>query len=1331
MSAFPDPSLGGPGQLSVVVQPFPSCTSLDQQKEEEKTEIMKLEQLSKGKIQAPKQEVMLSSYRHHSLHLDLSTRVLPQLISSSLPSTPSHSLGPERPLSHYSCSLTSIPVLESHFDHQSSNGLTPYHQHQDNAEGWSYRPFSQSSSVQSDCTGQKWKEGCKPLLSSGHSSPAYPDTTSLYSGRTTSSKSLHQVKRTSSSSSHSYTGRISLRKSKRPPPLPLRSDSLRRRPGCSKSSLTSSSTRQEPNTSPHDICLDPWVPRGNAKIHQSGMTCTTNVAFESSDLEATPTDEVEMLTFIHTSTSNSSDLPHLASPSSGYSSDSNTPLTGTPLSSPLTPPFSITPSPGVFSHQPPSPLTSPNISNPPVSLPFTLLHRKNSWTEGKQKPPVPERKSSLVSSHSSTTSLSSSMSPEYSCKGTLLLLPSAPASPPIPERSSSEKALIPCTYNQAPPDPIDPFLVSSSFIELSVASTSTTFSHLFTSLSPTQPSCPPTISPSVKLSLAPPAPPSPLPSPWQLASATYDQLNGAQSLPPFSLPRTTSSPPSSAKLSEMSFQPSPFLSYSSKPVPPISGPSVAPLVTYSTTLQELVAPHQTIPPISLSCMPEASSLSSAGPLLPPLPLPPPLPPLFLPMACSPSSAKVSVSPPPPPPLPRPCLPISTTLSFSATPFPPPLSPSPLFLHMSPLSSAKLSGDLSPQHLSLTPLPSSPQTSPSAPSSNISTPCPFPPLCPTTALSHCSTKLSELSLHPSLRLSLTAPPLPPPPPLPFSFRPSPPPYSYAVRQSPRNSIVLEQVISGEKMKGLLATNCVSRDINPNDLSNIDVKIGQVNVGPLVSDQFQTKHKADEKNPCSANRNTSITILVSKENLIISDPDCPRVKMSSDKEHFDEPCLQEEQEIKLSAEEPQNPELFCLAMSLDCIISASNQNNLQGKEKEIKNLSERNHSVASLKEYPKETTSHPVNPRFPQKPVLPKKPDLCILGLSSSPKAKPEPREKKPTDVATISCSGLQASYLDSTKQTSVHLTDSTYGSLVGSIKLEKSPVLHKKPNLNLQKELFRPKNILEDSESIFETTTGKIIGTNSTLEDCFISEALSTRSSSWNINAISRPWKSMENLSTLVNSGTHDSDTQITVTGPSRTWNTQETSLLNCDPNTMTETMCTEPLENSSILGNLKAPGSSTQTNCGSLIKDEEENKKMEKRQTPMMIPMNSSEKKKARKKRKMRVKRQLLMMSSTFEAFPSSLSPCSSSGEERDVTKNGTDQTEDVAVTFTPQMSDSEVSCTDQTQSCLSSALSTDRLSEDLSVPDLLIHEEEPEEEEREVGWNPDGKKQLCSLSLW
>lgn len=107
------------------------------------------------------------------------------------------------------------------------------------------------------------------------------------------------------------------------------------------------------------------------------------------------------------------------------------------------------------------------------------------------------------------------------------------------------------------------------------------------------------------------------------------------------------------------------------------------------------------------------------------------------------------------------------------------------------------------------------------------------------------------------------------------------------------------------------------------------------------------------------------------------------------------------------------------------------------------------------------------------------------------------------------------------------------------------------------------------------------------------------------------------------------------------------------------------------------------------------------------------------------------MMSSTFEAFPSSLSPCSSSGEERDVTKNGTDQTEDVAVTFTPQMSDSEVSCTDQTQSCLSSALSTDRLSEDLSVPDLLIHEEEPEEEEREVGWNPDGKKQLCSLSLW
>ncbi|XP_026157431.1 mucin-17-like isoform X2 [Mastacembelus armatus] len=575
---------------------------------------------------------------HPLLPFDPTARVIPQSpfpssssfssssVTSSLPSTPSRILQSEcsyssdKPLiedaQHHRFTITDS---ESQFTHQALDDQ-PAAQHDTqcsndggsyNWERCGYQPLSVISSGQ---TRTKWNsitqetrclsgEGCScdPLLSSGHSSPTCTDRNSMCAEKITTSHLLKREKTNSSPSTccRTVTRSISLCKSKRPPPPPLRSVSLSCRPSCSKPSCSSSSSRleyspclelttQRTHTSYPQTFQDPWVPRKNTKTPQSGLNfgrvttfeslspdCLVANATESSPSEylhlnpghfhgdvfppGSPGSEKEGLTFSlspQPTAPSMAGLPCLASPSSGYSSQSNTPAPGTPLSSPITPCSPVTASPKVFS----LPLTSPSSSSHSNSLPaspsISSLPRTRSWKrrgkeERRPKPPVPERKSSLFSSTSSLSCTSS----KYP------LLPSPPSPPPLPKCSFPTVYYSP-VCESAPPE-------SPSTTKLSVAP-------------PCQPS---------SISLPPPPPPLP-------------------PLPPFSLPL-------------------PFLlSPSSRPSPPpysyaIRQPCHHTLEDAKSSIS--FPPLTSLPPPPSTVLPPISGLSDLPPAELPPPPPPPLP----------------------------------------------------------------------------------------------------------------------------------------------------------------------------------------------------------------------------------------------------------------------------------------------------------------------------------------------------------------------------------------------------------------------------------------------------------------------------------------------------------------------------------------------------------------------------------------------------------------------------------------------------------------------------------------------------------------------------------
>ncbi|XP_031643451.1 sialidase-like [Oncorhynchus kisutch] len=343
---------------------------------------------------------------------------------------------------------------------------------------------------QSILLGEDWSY--EPLLPSSRSSPLHPFTSISSSCQTDyscseshghdhatgSNRSPHGNRdhRGLHGNSRNLSGSISLRKSKRPPAPPTRSTSLRFKPGrgktlcynynnhtagpgevVTKGSLTSSPAPLSPPLSP-GVFEDPWVPRcssvgsgGRAggetdsqinhvpPFHSFHEQPGQDQNYPSSPCHQQPYPSVprsasaggvsllvgpKMAASSPKMSATAGRLQRLASStSSGYSSECNTPT----LSSPLTSPSPLTPS---------SPQThsSPLISSSSLHLTSSssLPRTRSSPGGGGPRPPIPERKSSLLSSPFSSFSSTSSLSSYTSSDSRY---PSLPPPPPLPGSS--------------------------------------------------------------------------------------------------------------------------------------------------------------------------------------------------------------------------------------------------------------------------------------------------------------------------------------------------------------------------------------------------------------------------------------------------------------------------------------------------------------------------------------------------------------------------------------------------------------------------------------------------------------------------------------------------------------------------------------------------------------------------------------------------------------------------------------------------------------------------------------------------------------------------------
>ncbi|KAK9518762.1 hypothetical protein VZT92_022753, partial [Zoarces viviparus] len=1372
------------------------------------------------------------------LPFDPTARVIPQspsssssfpssLVTSCLASTRSRALQSEwsypsdKPLneaaqhrsspssSHY-LSSSSIADSESRFSYQALDDQTSTQQDSQSSydeETWSYQPLSPSSSVHSGRTRGDWNaitqemrcvsgEGwnCDPLLSSGRSTPE----------KITSSPLLNQEKRgfsTSSSYSRSITRSISLCKSKRPPLPPLRSDSLRRRPGRTKPPRSSSSgSRPEPNSrlepTTHQIFHDPWVPRSNTKRRQSGFNCGTVTTFESLNQEDTaeyPSSEqlppspahshghapTPASTGLHEeglrftpnpqpASSSVAELQRLTSPSSGYSSQSNTPTPGTPVSSSLSPS-----SPGAFSFLPTSPFSSLHSSSFPLSTAVSSMSRTTSQGKGRPKPPVPERKSSLFSSHSSSFCSTSSLS---SCTS---LDSSAKHPPPLSEYSSPLPPVFYSPIRKCPP-PAPPLpqrcLSASSFNKLSAAPP------------PSSSSLPPPLLPPSSLPLPPPLPPGPPPP-----------------LPPSSLPL----PPPPLPYSSFSLPPPPplLLPPSSLPLPP-----PPPLLLPPSSLPLPPPPPPPLPPSSLP--------------LPPPP-PPPLPPSSLPLPPPPPLPHSSFSLPPPPPL---------LLSPSSLPLPP---PPPLPLPPSSLLTAPLPPPTRPP-----PPPYSyaiRQTSHHAlvSSSNDFPPPPSSPLPPSSEL-----PIADL--------------LPPPAPPPFLLSPASPsspassltPLGRCVKvpTTPR-PLVSNQALQGVKLRsvknqeGLLTSTMLtdakhantvydlpSKEAHPDGavLANTDVKLpgtGSQNAAcglgsneankPIslmcnaIAEEEQPARRSDHdyhnrtqhdvRTPyddpqgivaSTANQRSSVPQLTNNETPhdirynepekkgsdiygTLASPNSPWVKISYDNDNntiIQHPSLQQQQvtapvlaDAKLTETARKQGNTDTSYWTLTGTRQESRTENrsilLDSKEEvetnEKKNFEMWNDAADDSTVFSGIKLNNGVcrtaSPRklySQEKPTLPKKPDLCILSLMAYPEDR---RGQKSSGQITASSSGLnsQSQCLANSFCTPSpnHLTRTTSPverthdyitahSPVGFPHRQKPPVLHKKPDCSTK----TPKPL--------SGTAGITLnGTMGTLENRGTSGTRDT----------------METSSTRGIMGMHGN------CGPSGNMGITETRSIKGAPHSMDETTSTKnrgtsgtrgTMETNSTLGTMGMYG-----NCGpsetcstfgttdpwiiktrtyqdientfhtsmmksSLAEDKEEDEKETVEETGMkapimMMPSTTRKKDKARKRRKTRAGRQLLMMSTTRPSpSSSSSSSSSSSGDERDVNER-TRQRARTTTVRQQDTSDSESSCAPigQSRCSLSSSLSTDSMQGEKSLLDLLIHEEDEEDEDERGKKGADRRK--------
>nr|XP_015200389.1 PREDICTED: NHS-like protein 1 isoform X4 [Lepisosteus oculatus] len=446
-----------------------------------------------------------------------------------------------------------------------------------------------------------------------------------------------QEDRLSLHSEKSLSRSISLKKAKKPPLPPARTDSLRRKPGkkshpsgpvLNESLIATlqqslqlslkSKSGSSPSQSPSSDYDDPWVLRSRSQstvsASSSGVSamgvnvysiCT--VTPSHSDTSSVRSEYVEPWCYYMDNSSQQSEqlkssatpftdagaapvdcsnlpngsqtsLPHaqdpsvkpklasspdkvhrVTSPSSGYSSQSNTPTAGTPV---------------------------------PAFL------RSMSPAGGKSKPKVPERKSSLLSSvsiSSSSTSLSSNTSdtvkiPAGSNPPPLLqsVLPVAPLLP-----SDSSPMALPHASPLPPPPP-----PPNSFI-----STSITQEHFPPPPAPQLPATPITSPPSKILSPKNPSPPFPPPPPPDFM---LDCVSVTQSPPHhLPLPVSTPPPPPAPPLPVMAPPPAPPLPVITPPPPPL------PVMAQPPAPPLLAMTPPPAPPLSLKGLKDAIKPASS------------------------------------------------------------------------------------------------------------------------------------------------------------------------------------------------------------------------------------------------------------------------------------------------------------------------------------------------------------------------------------------------------------------------------------------------------------------------------------------------------------------------------------------------------------------------------------------------------------------------------------------------------------------------------------------------------------------------------------------------
>ncbi|KAM9830648.1 uncharacterized protein nhsl1a isoform 1-T1 [Syngnathus typhle] len=385
------------------------------------------------------------------------------------------------------------------------------------------------------CTGDTWS----PINQEISSARCSPCNFGSVDSDVTLSSSQSQTSLSSTSSCRSF----SLRKPKRPPPPPLRSDSLRRRRSRSKScrSTCSLSVERSPGVLTPPL-QDPWVPRNHPKQRQSGIDNGTIAIFEpfgvdqqaasSNNLRPSPGSTLGFSPGSLVS-KEAARLECLTSPSSGYSSPSNTSLMGTP--------------PGAFA-----------LSQPPPFFYHCATSLPLSPKKSKSHPPG-RRSSLLSSSFSSTSSLSSCSSSNSSAERTHApqhLLPTPPPPPPLPPPLQMLSVHpTPQLPSLPPPPPLPPSLHPTPHLQLS-----SPLQPLSLHLSP--------LTPSSLLSDAPRLPSSLIPLP-PLPPSSLPHL--PPSHPPPTTPLSASLPPPPPPL-----PPSPFSPLPSSLPPSLPQPSTPP-----------------------------------------------------------------------------------------------------------------------------------------------------------------------------------------------------------------------------------------------------------------------------------------------------------------------------------------------------------------------------------------------------------------------------------------------------------------------------------------------------------------------------------------------------------------------------------------------------------------------------------------------------------------------------------------------------------------------------------------------------------------------------------